>query len=479
MVDMAEPTSKMIETGVPNLDRVLGGGLQQHNSYIIVGTPGTGKSILSQQIAFHRAKQGDRILFITGLDEPHRNLLEHWRSLRFADLGLVGPQIETVSLVPFLDQPVSEKINVLRRTVLNARPAFVILDGLRSYEVYAGGAKDLHEFIYGLTSWFAVEGITLITTRDTDAGVGHVQSELSLFDGAWVMSHDPVRSSAMGRLWIEKMRGQRPLRGLHSYSIDENGVTVWPRPQAEFTLEDQPWSQTRLGLGVATLDGMLNGGLPERTCTLLTGDPGAGQASLALSFLNEGLRQGQPGLWLGFHASPSRLLGASQQWAGELADAAAGGRVRFLSMAPFEQDANHLAAQVQQAIAEMAPQRMVLDSADALARAVAGGEEAAGFVAWLSRALPQQGVTVLITQESSQPYGNEFDISGQPLASLLDNVIIVCRIRRKGPMRTVVAVAKMSIPGFDQTIRELNVDQSGISIGEPLADALEVPQPAL
>ncbi|MDI7276629.1 MAG: ATPase domain-containing protein, partial [Anaerolineae bacterium] len=101
----------MLSTGVPNLDLVLGGGLQRHNAYLFAGPAGAGKSILSQQIAFHRARQGERVLMVTGLDEPHQNLLEHLRTFRFADLAMIGPLIETVSLVPFLEQPVSEKIS--------------------------------------------------------------------------------------------------------------------------------------------------------------------------------------------------------------------------------------------------------------------------------------------------------------------------------------------------------------------------------
>ena len=42
----------MLETGVPNLDRVLGGGLRRGSLTMVIGAPGNGKTILAQQIAF-------------------------------------------------------------------------------------------------------------------------------------------------------------------------------------------------------------------------------------------------------------------------------------------------------------------------------------------------------------------------------------------------------------------------------------------
>ena len=40
--------SDVIETGVPNLDRVLGGGIRRRSTMMVIGAPGTGKTILAQ-----------------------------------------------------------------------------------------------------------------------------------------------------------------------------------------------------------------------------------------------------------------------------------------------------------------------------------------------------------------------------------------------------------------------------------------------
>lgn len=52
------------------------------------------------------------------------------------------------------------------------------------------------------------------------------------------------------------------------------------------------------GTGTAGLDEILLGGLPSNRLYLIEGDPGAGKTTLALRFLLEGARNGEPGLYL-------------------------------------------------------------------------------------------------------------------------------------------------------------------------------------
>ncbi len=469
MAQMTEAKPKMLDTGVPNLDRVLGGGLQQHNSYLFVGASGTGKSALTQQIIFYRAQHGDRVLLITGLEEPHHNLLEHLSTFRFVDFKLVGPQIETVSMVPFLDRPVSDKIDVLRRTVLNARPRLVLMDGLRSAEAFLEGAQGMYQFLYSLTSWFAVERITLLLTKTTSATEDADNPETGLIDGVVVMTRELVDGHSMRRLWVRKMRGQKPLDGLHSFTIDENGVTVWPRPQATLRLQDRPWSDARAPFGMPTLDPMLGGGLPEATTTLLAGGPGTGKTLLALAFLSQGAQQGQPGLWLGFRETRSRLLGPARDWSRALADAEANGQAEFITLPPLDLDPDQLAGLLQERVAALGAKRLVLDAAEALEQALPTRRSATAFMTWLVQFLLEEGITGLITRQLPAVEGRGLAVTATPLSYLADNVILLGHHHEQAQRRHVLSILKMRGSGYDPTIREYTLDEHGITVGEPLA----------
>src|SRR5215213_8259199 len=89
-VDPQQEAPQPLASGVPNLDRVLGGGLQRGSITMVIGAPGSGKSILAQQISFHLAQAGAATLYLTGYSEPHDKLLAHARNLRFFDASVIG-----------------------------------------------------------------------------------------------------------------------------------------------------------------------------------------------------------------------------------------------------------------------------------------------------------------------------------------------------------------------------------------------------
>src|ERR1700686_2602843 len=63
---MPEPeTTKRLSTGIAGLDEVLHGGLLPHRSYLVRGTPGTGKTTLGLHFLTAGAANGEKSLLIT------------------------------------------------------------------------------------------------------------------------------------------------------------------------------------------------------------------------------------------------------------------------------------------------------------------------------------------------------------------------------------------------------------------------------
>src|SRR3954452_24126940 len=95
---------EVLDTGIPYLDAVLGGGLPRGAVAMIVGAPGTGKTTLAQQMAFHAASQGANTLYLTGYSETHAKLLAYLRGFRFFKPEHVGARIQYLSLADLLRQ---------------------------------------------------------------------------------------------------------------------------------------------------------------------------------------------------------------------------------------------------------------------------------------------------------------------------------------------------------------------------------------
>ena len=64
---------------------------------------------------------------------------------------------------------------------------------------------------------------------------------------------------------------------------------------------------TRMTMGVAGLDDILNGGLPSNRVYLIEGEPGTGKTTIALQFLMEGARLGESGLYITLSESKEEL----------------------------------------------------------------------------------------------------------------------------------------------------------------------------
>src|SRR5688572_24326662 len=72
----------------------------------------------------------------------------------------------------------------------------------------------------------------------------------------------------------------------------------------------------KLRTGITGLDDILGGGLPKDGLYLLQGHPGVGKTTLALQFLLEGVRNGEPALYITLSETAKEVqgIGAAHQW---------------------------------------------------------------------------------------------------------------------------------------------------------------------
>src|SRR5687768_5006368 len=69
-------------------------------------------------------------------------------------------------------------------------------------------------------------------------------------------------------------------------------------PQTEMDTDSKGSGAATSVTGTAGLDEVLRGGLTPNRLYLVEGDPGAGKTTLALCYLLEGARRGEPGLYV-------------------------------------------------------------------------------------------------------------------------------------------------------------------------------------
>jgi circadian clock protein KaiC len=135
--------------------------------------------------------------------------------------------------------------------------------------------------------------------------------------------------------------------------------------------ENENVAAERIPSGIPGLDPVLAGGLARDRLFLIEGEPGTGKTTLALQFLLEGLRQGEPVLYitLAESAAELRLVAQSHGWSLEgmqieelIHSDALDPQQQYTIFSPAEMELGSTAQQIQAAVEQHRPRRAVLDS---------------------------------------------------------------------------------------------------------------------
>jgi circadian clock protein KaiC len=470
-VETGVPTTRAqprFDTGVPNLDRVLGGGLLRGTIVMVIGPPGTGKTILAQQIAFRAAARGEVALYFTGYSETHDKLLAHNRTLTYFAAEAVGAQLQMGSLPDLLNQGVAEAREAIVGTAHSLRASLVILDGFRSIRGFMADDQAAAEFLYSLGAQLALRGATLLVLVEGDATDRIRDPEQSVCD-VILSLHRVVRGGGHRReIEVLKVRGAAPLAGLHPFAIDERGLTVYPRLESLVPVETPPWSSARAGFGIPAMDRLIGGGLNVGTSTLAAGTPGLGKTLLGLHFLFEGTRQHERGLFVGFTENAEQLRAKAAMFGMDLVGAEASNAIGLLTVPPHDLDADRVAWLIRECVEKRGAQRLVIDSATELQGGLTSPERAPMFMAALAAYLRSRSVTTYMTVDVPTIVSPELSFAGNPLLVFAENLLLLRYAEYQGELHRVFAVLKMRFSAFDRALRVYAIDDGvGITIGGP------------
>ena len=161
---MNKVTIHRLETGVPGLDELLGGGIPEFSFNLVAGTPGSGKTTLAHQIMFSLATPERKALFFTVLGEPPLKMLRYQQQFPFFDVDKINESIKFVNLsADLLEGDFDRVLARIAEEVEAFSPSLVFVDSFRSVVQSAKamdtGAAGLQNFVQQLgaqmTSWLA------------------------------------------------------------------------------------------------------------------------------------------------------------------------------------------------------------------------------------------------------------------------------------------------------------------------------------
>lgn len=455
---------KRLATGIAGLDALLKGGLVAGASYIVQGRPGSGKTILANQLSFNHARNGGKVLVATLLSESHERLFQYLSTLSFFDPTYIGAQIQFLSAFDTLqNEGLEEVVKLLRREIGRQKATVMVVDGLLNARNKAESQIDTKKFISELQGHAAFAGCTVLflTSSRLDDG----SPEHTMVDGVIEIGEEAIGARSVRRIQLRKTRGSGALSGLHDCEITDKGLVVYPRLESLYSHPSRPdpADTLKISSGVPSLDTLIGGGLACASATLAMGPSGVGKTSLGLQFLAQGTPEA-PSLHFGFYESPQRLMLKAAALGIDLAAMERSGALHLCWQPTSEGLLDGLGTKLLQLVETYGIKRLLLDSLGGMTRVATNPARLSDFFSTLTGELRARGVTVLLTSETQRLLGSEVKAPMPDMSSVVDNILVMRFVEDAAELKRMMTILKVRDSVYDPSLLEVVLDAQGLGL---------------
>lgn len=454
-----------ISTGIKNLDMILNGGIPKYSLNIIGGPPGTGKTILAQQIIFNNASAKNRVPYLITTSEPTIKMLRYQQEFTFFDREKVDQG--AVMYLNIADAVQNEGLpgvtRVIKEYVEKYSPAILGIDSFKAIHDMSQSAADIREFGYNLTNVLAISECTsfLIGEYEYRDIVG--APIFAIADGIIMMESERQGLQDVRYINIIKMRGDGYFRGRHPFTISRDGIEVYPRIKTP----DQPLyyevGETRIPTGIEGFDAMMQGGFPNGSVTLVAGGSGVGKTLTGLHFITEGVRLKEPGVYVSFQETPGHLNALGKGFGWNLDEMQQTKLLKLLYTSPVEMSVDQHTMVIKNCINDIGAKRVVIDSLSDIEIATPDKVRYRDYVYSLVNYFRAQGITSLLTTEIPELFGT-LQLSSHGISFVSDNIILLRYVELGSRITRAISILKMRGSDHDKTMKEFEITSKGLQV---------------
>lgn len=460
-----EPSARFTErisTGDRGLDLILGGGLFRGSVSIIQGSPGAGKTVLANQMAFRHLEHGGRVLYVTLLSESHGRLMSHMQGMDFFLPAEVAKSIHYLSGYAALTQEGVRGVMHLIGTEAKARNAsLVVLDGLFVIEDTCRQEGDFRRFVNDLGVQAEMMGCTILLL--TNSKRMSSSPEYTMVD-AWIeLGRQPVSYRTVRYLEVHKLRGSDFYPGRHALTISHEGLKVLPRLEAALGHNpDLDEEDSRLSTGMPDLDALIGGGFSCASATLVLGPTGIGKTSMGLQFLSLATPD-EPGLIFGFYETKRQLVRKARDRGIDLKALMATGAVDVVWHPPTENRLDVLGYELLEHVRERNVRRLFVDSINAFEQSAVYPERLGRFLSALVNELKGMSCTSMFTSETHELL--ETHGASGFFSPIAENILLMRYAEVSSALVRTLAMVKVRDSEFDHRVRHFAITPEGVKIG--------------
>lgn len=444
-----KPLDERIKTGIRNLDEVLFGGIPRGSLVVFAGSPGSGKTILSQQIAFKNSSTQERTLIFQTLSEPTTKTAKFLRQFSFFDLEKIqNGSVHFVDLGDILrSKGLEEAVNLFMEHIKRVKPAFVVIDSFKVFEDLARSREELRKFSYEV----AVKLMAWETTAFLlgEFGEADLQTNplFSIIDGIIKLSIREESGEQQRFLQVVKMRGTNHSRDMHPFEIAENGIDIFA---PKVTIRREPDSDRhiteagpdRAKVGIPELDFLLGDGIPYGSSLLVSGVAGTGKTLLSLEFIYRGAHEmGEKGIFISFEETPERLRTNAKSMGWDLEGEIEKGNVEILFIPQTDVLIEKNLLSIREHIEKLDAKRVAIDSVSVFLHKIVNPQLAREKIFQLATLVQIYQAVGFFTADI--PYGSELISRFGVEETVVDGVILLTSIQENSKRNRFIEIYKL------------------------------------
>jgi circadian clock protein KaiC len=453
--------SVRLSTGNTELDEILGGGFPPNSINILMGEPGSGKTVLAEAMVFANADDDRPILYLTTLSEPLEKVVRYLQGFQFFDESkLSGAVIYDSIGAEVAEQGIGAVVPRLKAAILAQRPKIIVIDSFKAIHDLSTSVAEMRRMLFdmaGLLTAFETTAF-LIGEYGNDQIATH--PEFAVADSMLELTRLKTGTRDERFIRVLKLRGSHYLEGQHAFEITSAGLTVYPRLVSPGTPPSYSMMRERITTGVPGLDDMLRGGLPRGRSTFIVGPTGSGKTTLALQFALEGVRLEEETLYVSFEENPTQLDAQIVALGGDPERARRSGLLDFIYVSPVELRIDSIITRMFQVIQRRTIRRIVIDAVGDLVVAADDAQRIHSYIYALMQHFAVKGVTSVLTFEATAAM-TELDAK---MSAISDNIINLAIHPGEQPRRSLRIVKARGV-GHDLATRDFFVEASGGRVG--------------
>jgi circadian clock protein KaiC len=225
----------LVTSGVPELDKLLGGGLELGTSALLLGPAGSGKSAIAAHYlnaAAQRGQSAAMFCFDEGLEMVHRRSVGLGIDLRpHIDSGRVKlQQVDPAELSP------GEFVSVVRDAVERGKASVIVIDSLNGYLNAMPEERFLTVQLHELLTFLRQRGVLTILLMAQHGFIGRMEGPVDvsyLADTVLMTRFFEASGRVRKALSVVKKRSGLHEDTIREFALTSEGLMVGP-PLSEF-----------------------------------------------------------------------------------------------------------------------------------------------------------------------------------------------------------------------------------------------------